>query len=468
MPRRILHILVLAFFISVPFYGGQAANTALAGRILLQTEEHGEAWYVHPGTLERYYLGRPYDAFNIMRGQGIGITDDDLSRIPVALDNSTGVDCDGDGLVDGIEDAIGTDKNRSDSDGDGYSDRDEIEAGFNPAGNGRLPLDAAFSRKQAGRIFLQVEGHGEAWYVSPVDAKRYFLGRPSDAFALMRALGLGITDRDLVSLTAGQETEYAPPAIELPEIRSASEYFDFALMEKVIQDRINLERVNRGLKELKWNSDLATVAREHSLNLAAENQAFAGIGVTCDYPLIHHEGPDFGPYASDRLHTRGIYYFSKAGENIALLSGAEVTVRIAEDDPQQYAVENCVAKRANFDNAFAANLDRADTAGKKLDVVRAEVAKRASAYRNEAALPVAEIDWFSSEELAADMVAGWMESEGHRKNILDPDYGEAGIGLAEVDGYVISTQVFIERADCGYETGPLPADRVLPVLFCAA
>lgn len=51
-----------------------------------------------------------------------------------------------------------------------------------------------------GRILLQVQQHGEAWYVNPVDGKRYFLGRPSNAYDLMRKLGLGITDSNLAKI----------------------------------------------------------------------------------------------------------------------------------------------------------------------------------------------------------------------------------------------------------------------------
>ncbi|MEK7122773.1 MAG: hypothetical protein AAB855_02850, partial [Patescibacteria group bacterium] len=55
----------------------------------------------------------------------------------------------------------------------------------------------AFTRRLAGSILLQVEEKGEAWYVHPVNLKRYFLGRPADAFRVMRELGLGISNADL-------------------------------------------------------------------------------------------------------------------------------------------------------------------------------------------------------------------------------------------------------------------------------
>ena len=37
---------------------------------------------------------------------------------------------------------------------------------------------------------------------NPVDNKRYFLGRPNDAFAIMRAFGLGITNANLSKIPA--------------------------------------------------------------------------------------------------------------------------------------------------------------------------------------------------------------------------------------------------------------------------
>jgi uncharacterized protein YkwD len=43
-------------------------------------------------------------------------------------------------------------------------------------------------------------------------------------------------------------------------------------------------------------------------------------------------------------------------------------------------------------------------------------------------------------------VRGWMKSPSHRENILDPDYTDSGIGIAQSsDGRVYITQVFISR-----------------------
>ncbi|MFP4514548.1 MAG: trypsin-like peptidase domain-containing protein [Parcubacteria group bacterium] len=173
---------------------------SLKGKIMLKVEDNGEAFYIHPSSKKMYYLGRPNDAFSVMREQGVGITNDNLNKIPVALSNLTGPDSDGDGLPDLFEDAVGTNPNNPDSDGDGYNDKIELESNYNPNGPSRLSLDDNFSKEQKGKIFLQVENSGEAWYVNPNDGKRYFLGRPADAFQVMRNLGLGISNNNFDEL----------------------------------------------------------------------------------------------------------------------------------------------------------------------------------------------------------------------------------------------------------------------------
>ena len=179
-----------------PAYSSDMARSQ-KGKILLQVEAKGEAWYVSPADEKRYYMGRPDDAFSLMRQLGVGITNADLKKIGIGAKNFEGPDSDGDGLSDIFEDAIGTDKNDRDSDNDGYDDKTEALNGYDPLGSGKMPIDQAFANRQKGRILLQVENNGEAWYVSPADGLRYFMGRPLDAFNLMRGLGLGITNQNL-------------------------------------------------------------------------------------------------------------------------------------------------------------------------------------------------------------------------------------------------------------------------------
>ena len=60
--------------------------------------------------------------------------------------------------------------------------------------------NASLTDDLSGQILLQVETNGEAWYVNPNDSKRYFLSRPTDAFNIMRNLGLGISNDNFDSL----------------------------------------------------------------------------------------------------------------------------------------------------------------------------------------------------------------------------------------------------------------------------
>lgn len=58
--------------------------------------------------------------------------------------------------------------------------------------------DQALAQKLSGSILLQVEGKGEAWYVNPIDLKKYYLGRPRDLINLITALGEELTNEEMI------------------------------------------------------------------------------------------------------------------------------------------------------------------------------------------------------------------------------------------------------------------------------
>ncbi|MFA4917484.1 MAG: hypothetical protein WC560_12555, partial [Syntrophales bacterium] len=133
----------------------------LVGRILLQVEENGEAWYVNPSDNLRYYMANGSVAYNMMRFFSLGITDLDLAKIPVVSTSSN-----------------------------------------------MLAIDSICSQNSLanqlkGKILLQVEQHGEAWYIHPDKCYRIYLKDGDAAYDIMRFLSLGITNGDLEKMPSG-------------------------------------------------------------------------------------------------------------------------------------------------------------------------------------------------------------------------------------------------------------------------
>ncbi len=111
----------------------------LKGRILLQVEERGEAWYVNPKDLKKYYMANGEKAYGIMRYLGVGISNKDLEKIKT---------------------------------------------------------DKSFAKLHSGKIFLQIESHGEAYYID-TKGNAYYLSNGNLAYDLMRKLGLGVSNKDI-------------------------------------------------------------------------------------------------------------------------------------------------------------------------------------------------------------------------------------------------------------------------------
>lgn len=178
----------------------------LVGRILLQTQEKGEAWYIPVGKTTRYYLADGPSAFKLLRNEGLGISNSDIAKIPVGIEKRfKDVDTDKDGLFDTLEEGLKTDPKKADTDGDGISDGDEIlTRQTNPLGTGAQKIDTRLAGKMKGRILLQVQSKGEAWYINPVDGKRYYMKSGDAAFQIMRYLSLGVSNTDIAKIDVGE------------------------------------------------------------------------------------------------------------------------------------------------------------------------------------------------------------------------------------------------------------------------
>src|SRR3989344_2101261 len=177
----------------------------LQGTILLQVERRGEAWYVYPNDFLRYYLRNGNVAYSIMRFLSLGITDANLVKIPVGLEpRFQDIDSDSDGLPDKMEEGLKTDPNNADSDLDGFSDGEEVlTKNTDPLGDGAMLYDAKLIERMKGKILLQVESRGEAWYIHPKDGKRYYMKDGNAAYQIMRFLSLGISNSKINTLPIG-------------------------------------------------------------------------------------------------------------------------------------------------------------------------------------------------------------------------------------------------------------------------
>ncbi len=150
-------------------------------------------------------------------------------------------------------------------------------------------------------------------------------------------------------------------------------------LEKRIHHLINEERQKHGLSALAWNSTLSRIARKHSSDMAKRNY------------FSHHspEGHDF------------LYRYKQDG----------YACSVSVDDRLYLGAENI------FQNYL---YDRI-------------------VYVND----VPHYDWNSMAKMAETTVQGWMNSPGHRKNILTPHWKTEGIGVViSPDDKVYITQNF--------------------------
>jgi uncharacterized protein YkwD len=151
-------------------------------------------------------------------------------------------------------------------------------------------------------------------------------------------------------------------------------------LERRIHDLINRERTSKKLKPLRFDGQLSKIARGHSTDMARRR-------------FFSHVNPD-GKDPTDRgMAAR--YTCRKVYVNYS-------TAGLAE-------------------NIYQGNLyNRIRTSGDR------------KSY-----------DWNTAEDLAKQSVKGWMNSSGHRRNILEKNYTESGVGIAiSRDDKVYVTQMF--------------------------
>jgi uncharacterized protein YkwD len=150
-------------------------------------------------------------------------------------------------------------------------------------------------------------------------------------------------------------------------------------LEKQIHRLINEERRKYHLTTLGWDSDLSAIARKHSRDMSRRN-------------YFAHNSPDGHDFS---------YRYKQAGYQCAL--------RV---DSRVYMGAENILQNNLYDSVTTVN---------------------GQAF----------YDWNSHERLAETTVQGWMNSPGHRQNILMPLWKNEGIGIfISPDDKVYITQNF--------------------------
>lgn len=155
-------------------------------------------------------------------------------------------------------------------------------------------------------------------------------------------------------------------------------------LERLVHEQANSARQTRTRRHLAWDSDLASLARAHSRDMAQRS-------------FFAHENPD-GHSPQDRARARGILCQKNLG-------GGRMLVGVAEN--------------LYLTSRYARTRQRPTESGWET-----------------------EVDWLSGEEIARETVRAWMQSPGHRRNLLDPHVRSQGIGVSVgTDHRVFITQI---------------------------
>jgi uncharacterized protein YkwD len=150
-------------------------------------------------------------------------------------------------------------------------------------------------------------------------------------------------------------------------------------LEKLIHTLINKERQRRGMTQLAWDEALAGIGRKHSQDMSTRKF----------FDHYSPEGRDF------------LYRYRQQGYQCAVRINRTIYM----------GAEN-IALNNLYDSATTIN---------------------GNAFYN----------WNSQEKIAETTVQGWMQSPGHRKNILAPYWKHEGIGvMISPDAKVFITQNF--------------------------
>lgn len=186
---------------------------------------------------------------------------------------------------------------------------------------------------------------------------------------------------DASMMTSMMKTE----ATEQPAADTTLPEYNLRAIEQAIHEGINAERTDRGLSPLTYADSLHRLGIVHSRDMA--RRGFFG-----------HNNPD-GDGVNDRATALGLSCVRQLDERTTACG-------------------------------FGENLYRGTLFNRYQDVFQ-----NGQRIRRE-------FDWKTASEIAADVVQGWMDSPGHRSNILEKRYATEAIALHADGTDFFVTQIF--------------------------
>lgn len=293
-----IFLLIFFTFFPINFSSAESLSSKLKGKILLQVENNGEGWYVNPDDSKRCYLGKPGDAFRIMRELGLGIS----------------------------------------------------EASYNS-------FKGVAPKSLSGKILLRVESNGEAYYVFPDDLKIYYLGKPKDAFKIMREKGLGISNNDLnkIQINEKYKNNLSPYPLDLITNPDWKLYIKVPTISNDIDDYTYLVAARKNEEMGVKAFDVNTISGE-VLDSVSEYSAIFGYrtkDIVNNKPIVYLELTNsWYEYPAIRVgyNTRTYYIPVQISSNII---NGYLEVHYQYDDSKSYDhsinVEILKAEKALFD-----------------------------------------------------------------------------------------------------------------------
>ena len=244
-----------------------------------------------------------------------------------------------------------------------------------------------------------------------------------------------------ISLLQKRDVASAPLIVNIATSTDLTRYsidpkpsLDLKKLSVKIQNLVNDEREKFFLNPIYWDDELAEIALAHSEDQAKDNLTITNPNLPCHYPIIRHEGlTPFGYSLKDRLSSRNVQY-RYAGENIAMVPVAKDLLYL---NPINQPIPKC-SEVSKFEPKEGVEEDRLLEYRSVL-----EQSKQVEASVS----PVRWVNkkWSTPEEVAQLAVRGWMNSPGHRENILRKEYVMGGIGISTVNDYLIITHDFTGR-----------------------